>query len=166
MPWMFSSTISFLPYLLGLVGFAVALIRGAWALLLFTRPAQRTYWIAYAAGVLLTTGDLVYQLDLAMSLDSSWWGLTPVPESLIEPDGSVRAPVSHHVYPAISQINADIERFWWRVAILGLGLAAFLLSLWAPKRAAEDARPVIGGEWATLYLGVTGFACLALRFVA
>lgn len=166
MPWMFSSTISFLPYLLGLVGFAVALVRGASALLLFAKPAQKTYWIAYTAGALLTMGDLVYQLDLAHSVDSNWWGLTPVPEALIALDGSLRAPDSHFAYPPVAEINAEIGRFWWRVATLGTGLAALLLSLWPQRRAVARARRLISREWAAVCVGVTGFACLALRFAA
>lgn len=63
MPWMFSSTSSLIPYLFGVLGFFVAFGQAALKLVVFSKPARTTYLIAYAAGVLLTGGDLVYQLD-------------------------------------------------------------------------------------------------------
>lgn len=162
---MFSSTFSFLPYLLGWLGFLVALVRGAFAAIAFTKPAMATCWIAYAAGVLLAAGDFFYLTDLADSVDPSWSGLGPVPEALIAPDGSLRSS-SHYVYPPVAALNASIEMFWWRSGILGAGLLACLGSLWLGRRRTPDGERTAIGESAILLMGVAGITCVALRFVA
>lgn len=164
---MFTSTFSFFPYLLGWLGFLVALIRGASAAIAFTKPARATCWIAFTAGVLLVAGDLIYLTDLANSVDASWSGLRPVPEALIEPDGSLRS--SYYIYPSIRALNATIAMWWWRLGLLGAGLSACLGSLcWARSAtpAGVPPRPIAVGERALLFMGVVGAACFALRFIA
>lgn len=164
MPWMFSSTLSFLPYLLGWLGFLVALFRGAFAAIAFTKPARTTCAIAYAAGVLIAAGDLAYLTDLARSVDSSWSGLSPVPQALIEPGGTLRS-ASHYAYPSVAELNASIVLLRATLLLLLGALAVGVGSLWLGRRSTpEGERPTIG-ESALLLMGAAGITCIALRFV-
>ena len=164
MPWMFSSTLALVPYLLGWLGFLVAFARGSLAAIARSWPARATFSLAYAGAVLITTGDLLYLTELAASVDASWSGLEPVPARLIGPDG--RLPVrSAGVYPPPEKIDAVIATFWWSVVILVAALVTTLGSRALERRQAEPGEPRRRRVPELATLGAAGLACIALRFI-